>query len=91
MFSALSFGILFSVISSSLAAIYDDPSQIPRHRSYDFIVVGAGTAGNVVAARLSENRNTSVLVIEAGRRYVDLVLRKPDLILDAATLGMIPT
>ncbi|KAJ5709532.1 hypothetical protein N7493_009823 [Penicillium malachiteum] len=33
---------------------------------FDFIVVGGGTAGNIVACRLAENPNVNILVIEAG-------------------------
>ncbi|KXN87048.1 Choline dehydrogenase, mitochondrial [Leucoagaricus sp. SymC.cos] len=59
------------------AVILRTPEGLNADAQYDFIIAGGGTGGAVVAARLAENPNVKVLVIEAGPSNEDIFETRP--------------
>ncbi|KAK0229819.1 hypothetical protein EDD85DRAFT_956916 [Armillaria nabsnona] len=66
---------LLILCSSALGAIYER-SEDPPIQNFDFIIIGGGLAGDVLANHLTENDHVSVLVLEAGRSMADVLLSK---------------
>ncbi|KIJ30215.1 GMC oxidoreductase [Sphaerobolus stellatus SS14] len=40
-----------------------------KDKKFDYVIIGGGTSGNALAARLTENSDISVLVLEAGQAW----------------------
>ena len=62
---------LAATVKTAVAtALYSNSFGVPGiNASYDYVVVGGGTAGLTIAARLAEDSDVSVAVIEAGGWY----------------------
>lgn len=53
--------------------------------SFDFVIVGGGSAGSTIAARLTEDPNVSVCLLEAGGKGDGVLVRTP-----IAVVAMLP-
>jgi choline dehydrogenase len=60
---------------ATLRAINNEPGQ--ETMQADYVIVGAGSAGCVLATRLTEDANTSVILIEAGGKDTNPLIHVP--------------
>ncbi|XP_055375161.1 neither inactivation nor afterpotential protein G [Condylostylus longicornis] len=66
--ASIVFVIWNKCLNENIPNLVKDINEI-NLKEFDYIIVGAGTAGSVVASTLSANSNYSVLLIEAGSTF----------------------
>jgi choline dehydrogenase len=97
-FNITTLALAFVCLSQAAPAIYSK-DLLPRNSvranpgsaSFDYIVVGGGTAGLAIAARLSEDVTKSIAVIEAGTYYETYGNTSEIPLYDSAWTGKDPT
>lgn len=55
-----------------MASEYTTSISQASDKAYDYVIVGGGTAGLVLATRLTEDPSINVIVLEAGENRIDV-------------------
>lgn len=65
----IALGLVLAPLAAVAVVLEPQDKRTFLNAEFDYVVIGAGTGGLAVAARLSENPNNKVAVIEAGGYY----------------------
>lgn len=71
--SVVSLNMLRQLFFLSLWALHPTRAASDPAQSFDYVIVGGGTAGLTVANRLSEDPDIKVAIVEAGGHIDDVV------------------
>ncbi|PWY98482.1 alcohol oxidase [Testicularia cyperi] len=66
-----------SAYATKAAMAPSSAQEAQKAKSYDYIIIGGGTAGCVLANRLTQDPSTTVLMLEAGGDNTALTLQAP--------------
>jgi choline dehydrogenase len=58
--------LVFALLFTSIKCAQVNHGSLDEAKVYDYVIVGGGVAGLVLAARLSESENKTVVLLEAG-------------------------